>query len=1060
LHTAMKKNNISTKMSKTEMPGTLKAIILGAGRSGTGSMQDGDIPACLLGDNFGSRVLDWILAAFAKVNINNIVFVGGFRITEIAEKYRRLKYIYNSDWKNTGVIESLNKAKSELDSPLFMSYADIVFAPITCKRILDEGLDYITIAVDTSWRDRGNLQENEIRKNMVVLDDGYVQDIGFLPVSNKLDAEFIGLAFFGPKSLPLLNSFFNDQFPRYIGKVFEQSGDVRNAFLTDLFRYFIKKGVMIKAVDIGSEWAEMDSPRDLCRFVIGTKAQTLDRLSSVIKLGKFCKQYIFTTAEWRDNRDKIMNEIRDLFYPEIIVVRSSTPLEDSWQSSCAGRFRSVTGVDSTDPKETNIAISEVIESYTRNGLDHNQHNQVLVQEMVRNVVISGVVLTRDLETGAPYYVINYDDESFKTDTVTSGSSNNLKVLLVNRASVSRVQNARISSLLKVVQEIEVAAGSTYLDIEFAISADECVYILQTRPLTCIPGDDIPSSVEENELERIRDFLRHKFARVPFLYGDSTIFGDMPDWNPVEMIGSRPRPLATSLYHYLITNSAWRIARDRLGYFNPEPATLMSCIGGHPYIDVRCSFNNYLPASLSPGLSEKLVNYYLRRLRAHPELHDKIEFDVMITCLDFSFENESKRLQEDGFYEHEIREFREGLFALTDGIISGCIEPIHKLVQEIETLNRKKYDILNACHDTSQIPTLVGHLLDNCVKLGTIPFAILARYGFIANSFLKSLVDRGVFTPKDRQAFMHSIGTVAAELVAEMNSVIAGRLSRDDFLKKYGHLRPGTYNITSYRYDEKPDLYFPLQSDGIKFAVKESADLERFEMDILRRKKIERLIAETGFTFTVDQLLLFMHDAIKYREYGKFEFTKTVSDILVLLEKFGKEYKYSRDSLSYLNIEQVRLWGINAYPFDYGTLLEAEIENGKRLFERSHTIRLPHLITCAEDIEIINIAASKPNFVTLKKVTGRVQYINGNIDPSSVKGKIVLIEAADPGFDWIFANGIIGLVTKYGGAASHMTIRAAEFGIPAAIGCGEYLFEKLRPAFTITLDSGSQAIYVT
>ena len=31
---------------------------------------------------------------------------------------------------------------------------------------------------------------------------------------------------------------------------------------------------------------------------------------------------------------------------------------------------------------------------------------------------------------------------------------------------------------------------------------------------------------------------------------------------------------------------------------------------------------------------------------------------------------------------------------------------------------------------------------------------------------------------------------------------------------------------------------------------------------------------------------------------------------------------------------------------------------------------------------------------------------------------------------------IGLITKYSGANSHMAIRCAEFGIPAAIGCGE------------------------
>ena len=56
----------------------------------------------------------------------------------------------------------------------------------------------------------------------------------------------------------------------------------------------------------------------------------------------------------------------------------------------------------------------------------------------------------------------------------------------------------------------------------------------------------------------------------------------------------------------------------------------------------------------------------------------------------------------------------------------------------------------------------------------------------------------------------------------------------------------------------------------------------------------------------------------------------------------------------------------------------------------------------------------------------------------IDGCIVLIESADPGFDWIFSHAITGLVTKYGGANSHMAVRCAEFGLPAAIGCGERL----------------------
>ena len=45
-------------------------------------------------------------------------------------------------------------------------------------------------------------------------------------------------------------------------------------------------------------------------------------------------------------------------------------------------------------------------------IDENkfQDNQVLVQAMANDVSMSGVLFTKDMNSGAPYYVINYDDE--------------------------------------------------------------------------------------------------------------------------------------------------------------------------------------------------------------------------------------------------------------------------------------------------------------------------------------------------------------------------------------------------------------------------------------------------------------------------------------------------------------------------------------------------------------------------------------------------------------------------------------------------------------------------
>ena len=65
--------------------------------------------------------------------------------------------------------------------------------------------------------------------------------------------------------------------------------------------------------------------------------------------------------------------------------------------------------------------------------------------------------------------------------------------------------------------------------------------------------------------------------------------------------------------------------------------------------------------------------------------------------------------------------------------------------------------------------------------------------------------------------------------------------------------------------------------------------------------------------------------------------------------------------------------------------------------------------------------------------------------------------ADPGYDWLFGYYIKGLVTMYGGTNSHMAIRAAEFGLPAAIGVGESLYEQLSEAEIVELNCEGKTV---
>ena len=71
--------------------------------------------------------------------------------------------------------------------------------------------------------------------------------------------------------------------------------------------------------------------------------------------------------------------------------------------------------------------------------------------------------------------------------------------------------------------------------------------------------------------------------------------------------------------------------------------------------------------------------------------------------------------------------------------------------------------------------------------------------------------------------------------------------------------------------------------------------------------------------------------------------------------------------------------------------------------------------------------------------------------------IVAIPSADPGYDWIFSKNIMGLVTKYGGVNSHMSIRCEELSLPAVIGIGEENYEKIKNFAIVTLNCKNEQI---
>ena len=200
-----------------------------------------------------------------------------------------------------------------------------------------------------------------------------------------------------------------------------------------------------------------------------SKGETLINLKKKLKKFEVPVSIIFKVKDWETNKNKIFYLISKKFKNKKIIVRSSSKNEDNLTTSAAGKFESILNVDSRSKIKTKKAINKVIKSYKlkKNKL---REEQVLIQEMIGNIKMSGVIFTGDNLGNNLYYIINYDDITGLTNTITSGSSNySNKNLYIYKKKEKYIRSARFKKIVKAVKELETQFSELPLDIEFGLT---------------------------------------------------------------------------------------------------------------------------------------------------------------------------------------------------------------------------------------------------------------------------------------------------------------------------------------------------------------------------------------------------------------------------------------------------------------------------------------------------------------------------------------------------------------------------------------------------------------
>jgi hypothetical protein len=286
-----------------------------------------------------------------------------------------------------------------------------------------------------------------------------------------------------------------------------------------------------------------------------TKAKTLELINHNFKKYNIKKISIptfifFSKSDFLRNKKKIILDIKKKFKKKKIIIRSSSLSEDNENLSNAGKYLSIPNLRS-DSKFIEQTIVKVINKFD------SQKDQILVQEFIDKTEMSGVIFTREANYNSPYYVINYDT-SGKTNIITSGKNNTsiqTEYIFRNKIDIS----TKFKGLLQSVKILEKIMNSNRIDIEFAKKNNKWI-LFQCRPL---PGHYVKKNIDEKinkSLVNIKKKIDKLKKKNPSIKGDTTYFSNMADWNPAEMIGTKPKPLAMSLYSELITDSIWSVQR--------------------------------------------------------------------------------------------------------------------------------------------------------------------------------------------------------------------------------------------------------------------------------------------------------------------------------------------------------------------------------------------------------------------------------------------------------------------------------------------------------------------
>lgn len=763
----------------------------------------------------------------------------------------------------------------------------------------------------------------------------------------------------------------------------------------------------------------------------GAKAENLAVLAGIPGIAVPAFTRLSDNQTGSDDIHETVRTFLSAHNPRAVAVRSSGRHEDGDAQSGAGAYQSQLNIA---PEADAIlqAITDIRRHAAGKFGDDEGALPIIVQEMVPDISFAGVLFSHDLADDRPYVTVNFSAGS--GDQIASGQTNGHHLRIYRpEGGFDRAYRDEIRAhypaypflgdLMAAMEKVEETFGHQHQDIEFAVSGDGRLYLLQARPLVMLAEDDYSGATFVDPVKLHTQLTEaQQEAQAHTASGD--VLSNMADINPRELLGPNPSPLAVSLYRLMFADNIVSDVRRQLGYRGTGEG-LAHLVDGMPYISVMNSGESLLPAGLPDALAGKLRQHYASRLAAENGLHAQVEFGL------YAVTAEAAMALPDTFSAQEKAQLTDAIAKQTAQmqLIADATRAFHPTISR--AYNRRLTRMAGRLGDQNQPSEAQAQDALSTLLDGTAYFVRVARLAFAAQ---KKFTDAyGKAELDDALAGLHS---VSSQLDIDLLDYAAGKLDKADIVKRYGHLRAGQFDPECQPYRADPERFFDLPRYRDMDAATIANGRARHTKNKARYRVYESAL---GLEKTADVDAL--RDFMRMREAVKFDFMRAYEVVLH-------------------DVEAMAAAGIRPQSATLAMLQDAHAKGAQP--SRMYRPVLPDVITPATDLRMVDMGISSGGrYFTQETVEAETVLITADTAASltrdDVAGRIVLLESADPGYDFILNMDPAALVTAYGGPASHMAIRVAEKGLPACIGCGPSLFRDISADRMLVLDCAGQAM---